>query len=61
MNITPKRLDDIIEAIFDQGGQNTEMIAEMIEDDGGEYNETEANKLLEKMHKIIIANITQLI
>lgn len=61
MNITPKRLDDIINAIFDGSGQNAEMIAEMIEEDGGEYDEILADLLLQKMKKIIIANITKLI
>jgi DNA-binding ferritin-like protein len=57
--INKKTLNSLIEAIFDEGGQNAEMIAEMLEDERiKEYDDgiIIAEKLLKEMNKIIKRN-----
>lgn len=44
-----------INEVFEEGGQNTEMIAEMMEDSDLNYDEDKANKLLREMKAIILS------
>lgn len=44
----------LLKAIIDEGGQNAEMIAEMMEDSDLNYDEDKANKLLQEMKAIIL-------
>lgn len=55
-----KEFKEIIDAIFDEGGQNAEMIAEMMEYRGAEYSEEFANEVLKEMEKVILQHTNEL-
>jgi len=41
-------------AVFEEGGQSSELIAEMMEDEDLNYDSNRADKLLSEMKKIIL-------
>ncbi|MFA7205642.1 MAG: hypothetical protein WC102_04845 [Saccharofermentanales bacterium] len=52
-NISNELLKKIVENIFDEGGQTTEYIAEMLEDEGHAYDLELAEKINQAMKEAV--------